>query len=83
MGARNETEGQTGPWEIHTESDGNLHWSVFYRNPLRSAQLMNRDTQSFLYEDRQESAQKKSCCFPEARQDTRIPGFVLSLAEST
>lgn len=38
MGARNETEGQTGPWEIHTESDGNLHGSVFCRNPLPSAQ---------------------------------------------
>lgn len=38
MGARNETEGQTGSWEIHTESDGNLNWSVFYRNPLPSAQ---------------------------------------------
>lgn len=38
MGARNETEGQTGPWEIATESDGNLRWSVFFKNPLPSAQ---------------------------------------------
>lgn len=55
--------------------------SILQKSPILSS-TDNRDTQSFLYEHRQESAQKKSCCFPEARWDTRVPGFVLSLAES-
>lgn len=56
--------------------------SILQKSPILSS-TDNRDTQIFLYEHRQESAQKKSCCFPDARQDTRVSGFVLSLSEST
>lgn len=66
-------------WEICTENDGNLHQSIFYRNSLPSAHR-STEMQSFPYEDRQEAAQKRKWCFPEARDDTGFPGFVLSLA---
>lgn len=72
-------KGRRRPWEIHTESDGNLHWSIFYRNPLPSAHR-STETRSFPYENRQDAAQKRRWCFPEARDDTAVPGFVLSFA---
>lgn len=51
-------KGRRRPWEIHTESDGNLHWSIFYRNPLPSAHR-STETRRFPYENRQDAAQKK------------------------
>lgn len=63
MGARNETEGQTRPWESRTESSGNLHWSLFCRNPLSSAQQITETRRSSYMNTGKNQLRKRAAAF--------------------
>lgn len=63
MGARNETEGQTQPWEIRTESGGNLRWSLFCRNPLSSAQQITGTHRSSYVNTGKNQLRKRAAAF--------------------